>query len=121
MILVQINFILVRKCKDCHKSFHLVLPKTKEGRVGIRESEASLLLENKNGEVDYLTDDLQNSNTNAVTASESYQACIVYTSLIPMKESELPFDCLYHKTVNFNWTYLPFSHSTALTLNFMMR
>ena len=92
MILVQINFILVRKCKDCHKSFHLVLPKTKDGRVGSCGSEASLLLDTRKREVDYLTDDLQNSNTNAVTASESYQACIVDTSLIPTKESELPFD-----------------------------
>ncbi len=83
---------LVRKCKDCHKSLHLVLPKTKDGRVGSCGSEASLLLDTRKREVDYLTDDLQNSSTNAVTAPESYQACIVNTSLIPMKEAELPFD-----------------------------
>jgi hypothetical protein len=85
---------LVRKCKDCSKSLHLLLPKTKEEHAGIRGSEASLLLDTRNGEVDYLTDDLQNSTTNAVTAPESYQACIVDTSLtlIPTKELELPFD-----------------------------
>ncbi len=83
---------LVRKCKNCHKVLHLVLPKTKDGCDRSSGSEASLLLDTSNGQVDYLTDDLQNSTTNAVTAPESYQACIVDTSLIPTKESELPFD-----------------------------
>jgi hypothetical protein len=83
---------LVRKCKDGHKSLNLVLPKTKDGSVGSSGSEASLLLDTRNGLVDYLTDDLRNSTTNAVTAPESYQACIFNTYLIPTKESELPFD-----------------------------
>jgi hypothetical protein len=84
---------LVRKGKDCHQSINLELPKTKEGHVGICGSEASLLLDDtRNGEVGYLTDDLQNSATNAVTAPESYQVCSVDTSSTPTEESELPFD-----------------------------
>jgi hypothetical protein len=77
---------VVRQC-----TFTLV-PITKEGRVGICGSEASLLLGTRNSEVGCLTDDLQNFTTNGVTAPESYQACIVDTSVIRTKESELPFD-----------------------------
>jgi hypothetical protein len=46
----------------------------------------------RNGQVDYLTDDLHNFTTNAVTTPESYQICIVDKFLILLKESELLFD-----------------------------
>jgi hypothetical protein len=64
-----------------------------------------------------------NTTNHEVTNHESYQAGIVDTSLIPSKESELPFnlEAPMPQTLNFNWTYLTFCHSTTLTLKFMMR
>jgi hypothetical protein len=54
-------------------------------------------LDTTNPDVEYLFSDLLNStNTNAVTNPQSYQAPVVDTSLVPTKESELPFDLEGH-------------------------
>jgi hypothetical protein len=71
-----------------------------------------------NPDVDDLFSDLLNTtNSNAVTDQQSYQVPVVDTSLVPTKESELPFNLEgpSPQIVNFNWTYLTFSPSTELT------
>jgi hypothetical protein len=93
MILVQICFhFLVRKQKDPPQSVHNVQQKSKEGLIvsrGARPTTSrSILCEDPSNGIDV---DLNTTN-HEVTDDESYQAGIVDTSLIPSKESELPFN-----------------------------
>ncbi len=83
---------LVRKCKDPPQSVHHVQSESKEGLIvslGARPTTSrSILCEDPSNVIDV---DLNTTNQE-VTDHESYQAGIVDTSLIPSKESELPFD-----------------------------
>ncbi len=83
---------LVRKRKDPPKSVQHVQPKSKEGLIvccGARPTTSrSILCEDPSNGIDV---DLNIMN-HEVTDHEPYQASIVDTSLIPSKESELPFD-----------------------------
>ncbi len=83
---------LVRKRKDPPQSVHHVQPKSKEGHIVSRgassTTSSSILCEDPSDVIDV---DLNTTN-HEVTDHESYQAGIVDTSLIPSKESEIPFD-----------------------------
>jgi hypothetical protein len=83
---------LVIRRKDPPQSVHHVQPKLKEGLIvsrGARPSTSrSILCEDLSNVLDV---DLNTTN-HEVTEHESYQAGIADTSLIPSKESELPFD-----------------------------
>ncbi len=77
---------------DPPQSVHHVQPKSKEGLVVSREATSTtsrcILCEDVSNVFDV---DLNTSN-HELTEHESYQAGIVDTSLIPSKESDLPFD-----------------------------
>ncbi len=83
---------MVRKRKDPPQSVHHVQPKSKEGLIvscGARPTTSrSIPCEDPSDGIDV---DLYTTN-HEVTDHESYQAGIDDTSLIPSKESELPFD-----------------------------
>ncbi len=83
---------LVKKCKDPPQSVHNVQPKPQEGLIVSRGATSttskSILCEDDSTVFDV---DLITTN-HKVTEHESYQAVIVDTSLMPSKESELPFD-----------------------------
>jgi hypothetical protein len=83
---------LVKKHKDPPQSVHHVQPKLKEGLIVSRGATSttsrSILCEDVS-DVFYV--DLNTTN-HEVTERESHQAGIVDTSLIPSKESELPFN-----------------------------
>ncbi len=83
---------LVKKRKDPPQSVHHVQSKSNEGLIVRRGATSTtsrrILCEDGSNVFDV---DLNITN-HEVTEHESYQAGIVYTSLIPSKESELLFD-----------------------------
>jgi hypothetical protein len=99
---------LVRKRKDCPNSSNLVTTKTKQVQfLGAPDagSQSSILLDAINGDVDDVALDTTNhdinnlfsdllnyTNTNAVTDHNHIRCPLLIPSLVPMKESELPFD-----------------------------
>jgi hypothetical protein len=83
---------LVKTCKDPPQSVHHVQPKSKEGHIVSRGGRPTTTRSNLCEDLSNVFDVDLNTTNHEVTEHESYLAGIVDTSLIPSKESELPFD-----------------------------
>jgi hypothetical protein len=81
-----------KKSKDSPQSVHHVQPKSKEGLIVSRGATSITIRSILCKDVSNVFDVDLNTTNHEVTEHESHQTGIVDTSLIPSKESELPFN-----------------------------